>query len=321
MRCELAAITALFAFVSVSPAISASGYELTGRIEPPARVAVSLSGATTPFQGSTLSGADGRFVFHKLSPGIYTLVVSTAARGKVVQTIDLSAGTVDRKGRLDVLVKIEPGRLESDGGVSTGATVSATVLSTPERAAKEYDEALRCLNRRDSACAATHLQTAVDIAPRFSAAWNQLGIIAYQTKRYSDAESHFRRALEASPDSFEPLVNLGGVLLNLARPREALTYNQRAASRAPNDALANSQLGLTYFQLGNGTEAERFLRIAVSLDPAHFSYPQLTLAKIYAQRGDRPAALEQLRDFLTRHPDAPVAPAVRRNIARLSSPN
>jgi len=298
-----------------------TGYELTGRIDPPAVVSIFLHGALRPYRNSTTSDEDGRFRFSKVPEGTYTLVISTEARGEVVQTVELSAGTVDSKGRLDIVLTIDAGKLESESGRATAAIVSATVLSISDRATREYEEAQRCLSRadgREAACAAVHLRRAVETAPRFTAAWNQLGTIAYQAHEYNDAEANFRKALEADPEAFEPLVNLGGVLLNLARPREALGYNQRAVARRPNNALANSQLGLAYFDLNDQDSAEKYLRLAVKLDPAHFSHPQLTLAEIYGRRGDRASALEQLRDFLRRHPDSPQAGAVRQKIAELN---
>ncbi len=48
-------------------AVNSSGYELTGQIEPPATVAVSLQSATTPFETSTVSDMGGHFRFRKLS--------------------------------------------------------------------------------------------------------------------------------------------------------------------------------------------------------------------------------------------------------------
>jgi tetratricopeptide (TPR) repeat protein len=295
-----------------------SAYELTGRIDPPAAVSIYLHGATAPFESSTASNADGRFRFHKLPSGTYTLVITTPARGEAVQTVELTPGTVDSKGHLDLVLRIDANRLESDGARTTGATVSATLLSVPDRARKEYDEAQRCLSRGDSDCASGHLHRAVEFAPQFAAAWNQLGTIAYQTRRYSDAETNFRQALDADPDAFEPLVNLGGVLLNLERPKEALPYNLRGVERRPNNALANSQLGLTYLDLDDPDRAEKYLKTAIRIDPAHFSHPQLPLARIYIQRGDRRSALEALRSFLKQHPDAPEAPGVRRQIADLA---
>jgi tetratricopeptide (TPR) repeat protein len=227
-------------------------------------------------------------------------------------------GTVDSKGRLDVVLRIDDSRLESEGVRATGATVSATVLSIPDGAMREYEEAQRSLSRREPDRASAHLSRAVEMAPQFVAAWNQLGVMAYQARRYSDAEAKFRRALDSDPEAFEPLVNLGGVLLNLDRPREALGYNQRAVTRRPNNALANSQLGLTYFDLNDPDPAEKYLKIAIQFDPAHFSHPQLTLAEIYLKRGDRPSALRQFRAFLEQHPDSPQAAAVHRKIAELS---
>jgi tetratricopeptide (TPR) repeat protein len=164
----------------------------------------------------------------------------------------------------------------------------------------------------------SHLKRATEIAPQFVAAWNQLGTIAYQSRRYGEAEKNFRRALDADSQAFEPLVNLGGVLLNLSRPQEALGYNREAVARRPNDALANSQLGLTYFDLNDLAQSEKYLRTAVRLDPAHFSHPQLVLGDIYLRRGDRPAAIAQLREFLSLHPDSPQAGDIRKEIADLS---
>jgi Tfp pilus assembly protein PilF len=283
-------------------ALPCLGYDLTGTVDPAAPVTVFLHGATVPFENSTTSDSDGHFHFAKVPAGTYTLAVVTAARGEAVQTIEISPGLVDSKGRLDIALKLDTAKLESEGGRATVATISATYLSIPDRATKEFEEAQRCLARSDSACASTHLERAVAIAPRFTAAWNQRGTIAYQMHQYSDAEGDFRKALETDPDAFEPLVNLGGVLLNLDRPREALAYNRKAVTRRPNDALANSQLGLNYFELNDMELAEPSLKIAIKLDPAHFSHPQLTLAEIYLRRGERTKAVEQLQDFLKRHP-------------------
>lgn len=307
----------MFGLLLPAPALHCFAYELTGRIDPPAAVSVYLHGATAPFEGTTESGADGRFRFHKIPTGTYTLVIATAVRGEALETIEVGRGTVDSKGRLDILLRIDDTRLESDGPHKATATVSATVLSIPDRALREYEAAQRCLSRREIDCVATRLAHAVAIAPQFVAAWNQLGVLAYQSGRYADAEANFRRALEADAEAFEPLVNLGGVLLNLERPQEALGYNLRAVIRRPNDALANSQLGLTYFDLKDADRAEPYLRAAIRIDPAHFSHPQLTLAEIYLRRGDRRGAIEQLRAFLELHPDSPQAPSVREKIAAL----
>ncbi len=300
------------------------GYDLMGRIEPPAAVPVFLHGATTPFESSTASGEDGPFPAPQTPSGhVHTRALDSGAwRDAANHRTEPRNGGFERpslcSAQNHVVLRIDDSRLESDGIRTNGATVSASVLSIPDRAMREYKEAQCCLSRSESTCASTHLRRALEIAPRFGAAWNQLGTIAYQTSRYSDAEANFRTALDADPEAFEPLVNLGGVLLNLGRPREAIGYNQRAVARRPNDALANSQLGLSYFELNDLDLAEKYLNIAVRIDPAHFSHPQLALAEIYIRRGDRSSALRALHGFLDQHPDSPQAAGVRQEIAELS---
>jgi Tfp pilus assembly protein PilF len=87
--------------------------------------------------------------------------------------------------------------------------------------------------------------------------------------------------------------------------------------KRPNDALANSQLGMNYFALGKMDLAEKYLLEAVRLDPAHFSHPQLLLAEIYLRKNDRARAAAQLEDFLNRHPDWPSADQMRNAITKL----
>ena len=159
------------------------------------------------------------------------------------------------------------------------------------------------------------------MAPQFAAAWNNLGTIAYQTGKFQRAEECFRHALEQDPASFEPLVNLGGVLVTAHKLDEALDYNVRAVLTRPNDALANSQLGMVYFELGQFDSAVKYLERARQIDPAHFSHPQLLLAEIHLRRGEKRAAAEVLEDFLTRHPDYPQARKMRQSIEDLRGAN
>ena len=145
--------------------------------------------------------------------------------------------------------------------------------------------------------AVAHLKRAIELAPQFSAAWNHLGTIAYQTGQYVEAETDFRKGLDADPDAYAPLVNLGGVLINLGKWDEALEYNRRAVLKSPNDALANSQLGMSYFYAGQLDSAEKYLTTAKQIDPAHFSHPQMLLAEIHVRRNEPEAAAGELQDL------------------------
>ncbi len=288
-------------------------YEVRGTLVPAAQASVSLHGSTTPFHSSTLAGPDGKFRFKRIVPGAYTVIVFVPGRGETRKTIDIGPSVADKKGRVEIALRLDESKMTPD----RSSLVSLRELSIPQSARDEYAKAARQLETRDVDAAIKHLNRAVEIAPQFAAAWNHLGTIAYQTRRYEDAEKFFRRSLEADAEAYEPLVNLGGVLATLGRYDEAWNYNLHAVLRRPNDALAQSQMGMTYFGMNRFDLAEKYLLEAVRLDPGHFSLPQLLLAEIYLHRGQKAKAANVLEDFLRRHPDWPLAEKMRDTISQL----
>ena len=290
-----------------------SAYDVAGRIFPEGRAAVSLHGATTPFTTTTESDEAGRFGFRKIAPGTYTLAIFVPSRGEARQTIEVGPGSADEHGRVNLTIRLKDSDFVTET-VRRRHAVTARELTVPDKAIREYQDAQKDLERRDTGSAIKHLEQAVKLAPQFSGAWNNLGTIAYQTRQFPHAEECFRQSLAADPTSFEPLVNLGGVLVTLHKLDEALDYNVRAVLTRPGDALANSQLGMVYFELGQFDQAVKYLERARQLDPAHFSHPQLILAEIHLRRGEKREAADVLEDFLAHHPDFPQAATVRRNI-------
>lgn len=290
-------------------------FAVNGSVQPAGPSVVWLYGDTTPFSVSTITDEGGRFHFAGILPGAYTLNVITTAHGEWHQTIDVGPGAADAKGRVNVQIRIDEAKSLAD----RRDIVSARELSIPQSAWKEYGKAEQRLSRHDVDAAVAHLQRATELAPQFSAAWNSLGTIAYHAQQYAQAEQYFRKGLAADPDEYAPLVNLGGVLINLQQYREAWSFNTLAVSKQPNDALAHSQLGMACFALGKVDAAEAELREAIRLDPRHFSNPQLLLADIYERERKPEAAADVLEQFLGLHPDFAGAARIRERISRLRS--
>lgn len=286
-------------------------FELRGQLTPPARGSVTLHGVASPFTADVLTGPRGEFRFRDLDAGAYTITVFAPGAGETRRTIEIGPAFANAEGQVHVTLELKAST------APRGATIHARELKIPDRARREYANAEKKLSKRDITSAIAHLERAVKIAPHFAAAWNHMGTIAYQTRQYSKAEEHFREALEHDPDAFEPLVNLGGVLLTLGNLDEALKYNLFSVLTRPEDALANSQLGMTYFAVGNLDLGRKYLEIAKKLDASHFSHPQLTLAEIHLRRNDRPAALAEFEEFLRLHPDNPSASQVRAIVGKL----
>jgi len=291
-------------------------FELSGQMAPPFGGRVYLFGTASPFSATVFMDGTGRFRFKKLRPGLYTLSIFSRRRGEARRTVEIGPASADSKGRVALRIELK----DSDfvfAATANRQLVSARQLSIPGAAQRDFEEAQTDLQRHNTDAAVKRLERAVARAPQFSPAWNSLGVIAYQTRQYARAEECFRRAMESDPRAFEPLVNLGGVMVSLYKLDEALDYNLKAVLQRPNDALANAQLGMAYFMLGRYDLASKYLERTREIDPANMTYPQLMLFQIHVRRGEREPAASELEDFLTRHPDWPQAGKVRETIAGL----
>lgn len=311
-------IIAALTLAVVAGAVPPDSYELRGKVrfpdgKPVKQGIVYLEGATSPFSSSTRIGPDGSFRFKDLDATAYRIQIVTRS-GEMEQSIEIGPSSADGKGRIDLTFEFEP-HLHME----ETATVSLKQLSVPDKARKEYGKAIEALEERKPDEAIEHLQKALVLAPHFSEASNRLGTISYMSKDYDQAETYFREALKHAPDSYPPLVNLGAALLSQGELEEALDVNRRAVQMRPQDPLARSQLGQTYWSLGRSNPAIRELKLAKELDSGHFSYPQLVLAEIYFQSNEHDAAAVELEEFLQEHPDSPLAQAVRESLNRLRS--
>lgn len=277
---------------------------------------VNLFGVETPYVESAEVNHGGEFRFRSLAPGNYTVAVVRNGLGEVRRTVVVSAAVADPSGVVHTTIPYTSAEAAAN---PSGGVVSVHQLSIPGNAAAKYAGAQRRLAAHDPEGAVRILEEAVTLAPQFSSAWNALGVIAFQTGDDDRAESLFRKALAADPGAFEPLVNLGGVLLKKKAASDALPFNQRAVHDRPEDALANAQLGMTYFKLGEFDQAEQYLLAAKRLDPAHYTQPQVFLADIYLRRGNRKAAIQELEDVLALRPDGPLSDSIRHNLDRLSA--
>jgi len=304
-------------FVLVASHSTAETLELRGELKPALRAGRAiLSAVESPFYAEA-AVVDSRFRFPKLAAGSYNLTVLDPSWGMTRKTVQVTPSFADEAGRVRVLVDLD--RSEANRGlrVQAQSTVSVASLKVPAKARAALQRARKKLGRGAEAEGIALLERAVELAPSFTEAWNELGTIAYKAGEYVRAEERFRSALEHEPLAFAPLVNLGGALLSQQRYDEALSFNMMARSMRPEDALANSQLGMNYFYKGLMYKAREYLLRAKEADRGHFSYPQLFLAEVYAKQGDIEEARQELEEMLELHPDAPVAMMVRSALERL----
>ncbi|HEX4622154.1 MAG TPA: tetratricopeptide repeat protein, partial [Myxococcaceae bacterium] len=99
----------------------------------------------------------------------------------------------------------------------------------------------------------------------------------------SDAEGHYRRALNADPKLYEPNLYLAEMYLRFKRYADAKTELDAAAQKAPNVAKVHSSLGQLALAQDDFDRAETEFKKSLELDanqaPAHLGLSSVALAR------------------------------------------
>jgi Tfp pilus assembly protein PilF len=157
---------------------------------------------------------------------------------------------------------------------AAGETVSMTTLAAPPDARAAYDKGVRAYNKQKWTEAQKSLEKAVEIYPKFAAAWYSLGVCLSVRNNPGDAAAAYRRSIEADPKYPDPYVQLAAVELNSSKWEEAAGVSGRVIhldpQHFPEAYLYNSVANL---QLLKFDVAERSAREALRTDTEH-KYPK-----------------------------------------------
>jgi tetratricopeptide (TPR) repeat protein len=161
------------------------------------------------------------------------------------------------------------------------------------RALRRFDEALDILQRLDK-LAADDPRVAGDIGRCFSG-----------LRRYGEAESYFRRALERLDDA-NNRYDLGLVLDRTGRPAEAMREYRLALARNPTHRDALNNLGIAFARAGRLNDAAAYFERLVAADPANPD-AHANLGAILLSVGEPDRAAQSFRAALEIDPGHAVA--------------
>jgi len=94
------------------------------------------------------------------------------------------------------------------------------------------------LIRGQSAEAAKHFHTALDLKPDFDQPHYYLGLMLRQQRKIAEAQAEFENALRINPDNFKAHGNLGVILTEQGKVESAEVHFRDALRINPNDVLA-----------------------------------------------------------------------------------
>ncbi len=253
-------------------------------------------------------------VFLNLKPGDY--VIRVTGSGIVTTT----SGIVSVSGANHtefVLVKAEP--QDSQSSPQQGP-ISSTELNIPEKAKKEFDQGTKNLDQKQWKEAQEHFERAAVLYPKYAAAYNNLGVTYLNMGEQEKAADSFRAALALDEHISDANLNMGHMLYDAKKYKEAEPFLSRALTADPSNAQLLTVLANTELQNGESNLALASARKVHSI-PNHqkFAISHLIAAEVLQSHKLTKEVIQEYKLFLQEDPQSPLVPRVREALRQIEA--
>ena len=207
-------------------------------------------------------------------------------------------------------------RLRRISGVQ-GSYVSLTSLMVPDNAKKEFEKALKDLEKNRSDSAQQHLEKAVALYAEYAAAWNELGQLHTASGEEEKALDAFEKAIAADSQYLQPYLNLASLQLQNRQWQDAVETARRILELDSSLGLANFIQAVGNFNLHHFDAAEKCALEAEKRPHERTPHVHALLAEIFLQKQDYENAATQMRTYLEEDPQGPFAEQVKKGLEEI----
>jgi tetratricopeptide (TPR) repeat protein len=204
-------------------------------------------------------------------------------------------------------------------GNMEGFTVSVNSALAPKDAHKAYEKGVAAASKKNFDEAQKNFEKAVELYPKYSDAWFDLGQLHEQRNRIDEARKAYEQAIAAEPKFLRPYERLSWIALREAKWQDLVDRTGQWLRLDPSnspDAYYLSSVG--NLQAEHIDVAEKNAREAIRMDPAKKNMrARYVLGLALAQKQDFTAAAEALRTYLDSAPDPKEAETVRKQLAQV----
>jgi len=292
---------------------------------PSQRVLVSLM-----FRGSAIESvytdSQGTFGFHNLQPNPYTVSIDDEHYLPIEQSAIIEANNLAPMIFLNINLVPKPADPHAaaqkqprvTGANPDIADVREFSANFSKSVLKEFHKGVAADQDGNKEDAIRHYAKAVQIAPNFYPAHNNLGSDYVSKSDFADARKEFEQVVRLNQSDAAAYFNLSNVCMLTGQLADAQQYLGEGMRRQPDSALGHFLLGSLDIRTGKYDLAEAALRQAIQLDPV-MAQARLQLVNLLVQRGRNTDAVAQLHDFVSAFPDSPFTPRARALLHRLES--
>jgi len=241
------------------------------------------------YQQATTRG--GRAAFTSVGPGGFVLSVVAAGYLRASEQLQLLPGEASI-----VTIRMQPVSNGKPATIPTGPPILAP------NAKKELGKAVEKMQAGRLKEARSHLDAAYRLAPGNPEVNYIFGLYFARVDDWGNAKFHLETVLQLDPKYLGALLSMGVIFLHENDTGKAITYFKKAAEAGPSSWRAHALLADAYLRQGSVDEGVVEAERATQLGQAQASIVQPLLARALARRGDTDRAIRVLKSYLTQFP-------------------
>ena len=258
----------------------------------------------------TYTHGDARADFHDIKEGRYRIRVQ--GKGFVTYTSE-PFDILHNEHSHNEVAYIDP--TPEARGTSPAATVSTDDLNVPDKAKSQLEKASKAFSAGKVDSAILDIRKAIEIFPRYTQAYNNLGVALISKGDQTGAIQAFEESLKINERFTPARINLARLHLKAQNLQGAADSVQKVLEAEPRnlEALAISA-NIQFFQ-GRFDDALSTVRRIHAVPHADFADVHLIAAEVYQKQGNNAMALQECRTFLAEAPKSARVPQVRQAMA------
>lgn len=252
-----------------------------------------------PIVAQVYTTQSGGFAFSNLQMNTYDVIVDRDGFDRVDQQISTTS---------NMNIVIELHRKAAPVAPGGGVVVSTRELSIPHKAHDAMEKGLALLYQKsDYRGSVDQFQKAIHEYPGYYEAYAQMGVADMKIGSPMDAEAALRKSLAVSNDRYvDAFYILATVLTDAKRYSEAETLARKAVELDGNSWQSQLQLARALYGLNRLDDAQQSADEAAKLQPDH-AETYLVLANIHGKMLDYTRLVEDLNNYLKLDPTGPQA--------------
>ena len=278
---------------------------------------------TLQSRGATLNDvwtdAEGKFTFHQLPANLYHVIVNDENFEPYQEEVKVDPHLTP----VNILtIRLTPKARQPNssppppGGSRYLVDRAEYEKRFSDKARKEFHRGVKSQAKGKIEEAIRHFQVALKEAPDFYPAHNDLGTAYLAQSKFTEAEREFRTVLNLNHSDTEAYFNLANVFLLTTRYDDAREMVAEGLRRQPKSGLGQFLLGSICARQGQLLDAETALHQAIRLDSG-LARAHLELVNVYLRQKRKQDAIRELKLFLDRFSEDPLAAQARSVLDRL----